>query len=118
MVGEVNIEKLMPKIVASLDKLLSKTDFDSLTVKAIAEDVGISRCFGKDTLLFKSCSSEESNKLSFVNFFKTSRASYLCFVNCKDERASVAVEVVPVHIDCSIKDFQNVIAGIPVGNFS
>lgn len=43
MVGEVNIERIMPKIVASLDKLLSKTDFDSLTVKAIAEDVGISR---------------------------------------------------------------------------
>ena len=43
MVSEVNIEKLMPKIVAALDKLLSKTDFDSLTVKAIAEEIGFSR---------------------------------------------------------------------------
>lgn len=43
MVSEVNIEKLMPKIVAALDKLLSRTDFDSLTVKAIAEEIGFSR---------------------------------------------------------------------------
>ncbi|MBQ8392343.1 MAG: TetR family transcriptional regulator [Clostridia bacterium] len=43
MVSEVNIEKIMPKVVASLDKLLSKTDFDSLTVKSIAEEMGISR---------------------------------------------------------------------------
>jgi len=43
MVSEVNIEKIMPKIIASLDKLLSKTDFDSLTVKAIAEEAGFSR---------------------------------------------------------------------------
>lgn len=43
MVSEVNIEKLMPKIIPALDKLLSKTDFDSLTVKAIAEEAGFSR---------------------------------------------------------------------------
>ena len=43
MVGEVNIEKIMPKVVVALDKLLAKTDFDSLTVKAIAEEMGISR---------------------------------------------------------------------------
>ncbi|MBQ8566173.1 MAG: TetR family transcriptional regulator [Clostridia bacterium] len=33
----------MPKIIPALDKLLSKTDFDSLTVKAIAEEAGFSR---------------------------------------------------------------------------
>lgn len=43
MVSEVNVEKLMPKIIPALDKLLSKTDFDSLTVKAIAEEAGFSR---------------------------------------------------------------------------
>ncbi len=43
MVGEVNIDKIMPKVVSALDKLLSKTDFDSLTVKSIAEEMGISR---------------------------------------------------------------------------
>ncbi len=43
MVSEVNVEKLMPKIIAALDKLLSKTDFDSLTVKSIAEEAGFSR---------------------------------------------------------------------------
>ena len=43
MVNEVNINKFMPKVVVALDKLLSKTDFDSLTVKAISEEMGISR---------------------------------------------------------------------------
>ena len=43
MVSEVNIDKIMPKVTAALDKLLAKTDFDSLTVKSIAEEMGISR---------------------------------------------------------------------------
>ena len=43
MVSEVNVEKLMPKIIPALDKLLSNADFDSLTVKAIAEEAGFSR---------------------------------------------------------------------------
>ena len=43
MVGEVNIAKLMPKIQSALDRLLTKTDFDSLTVTDIAKEVGFSR---------------------------------------------------------------------------
>lgn len=43
MVGEIKIDKIMPKVVAAVDKLLSKTSFDSLTVKSIAEEIGFSR---------------------------------------------------------------------------
>ena len=43
MVNEVNIDKIMPKVHIALDKLLSKTDFDSLTVKSISEEIGFSR---------------------------------------------------------------------------
>lgn len=43
MVSEVNIEKIMPKIQSALDKLLSRTSFDALTVTDIAKEVGFSR---------------------------------------------------------------------------
>ena len=43
MVGEVNIPKLMPKVQLALDRLLAKTDFDSLTVTELAREVGFSR---------------------------------------------------------------------------
>ncbi|MBQ8343716.1 MAG: TetR family transcriptional regulator [Clostridia bacterium] len=43
MENEVNLDKIMPKVHSALDKLLAKTDFDSLTVKSIAEEIGFSR---------------------------------------------------------------------------
>lgn len=43
MENEVNLDKIMPKVHSALDKLLTKTDFDSLTVKSIAEEIGFSR---------------------------------------------------------------------------
>ena len=41
--ADVNIDKLIPRITATLNKLLAKTDFDSLTVKDIAKEAGFSR---------------------------------------------------------------------------
>ena len=43
MENEVNLDKIMPKVHSALDKLLAKTDFDSLTVIRIEEEIGFSR---------------------------------------------------------------------------
>ena len=40
---DVNIDRLIPRITATLNKLLAKTDFDSLTVTDISREAGFSR---------------------------------------------------------------------------